>query len=45
MKKNIVFGQNGGGMSFASQRNLLMECFDTNNQTYVITDSKTDLEH
>lgn len=45
MKKNIVFGQTGGGMSFTSQRNLLMGCLDTNSKTYVVTDPKTDLEH
>lgn len=46
MPNTIVLGQIGGdGMRFESQRNLLMECFDTNSKTYVVTDPKTELEH
>lgn len=45
MKKNIVFGQPDIGMSFARKRNLLMECFNPNSKTYVVTDPKKDLGH
>lgn len=45
MKKNIVVGQVNIGMSFAIKRNLLMECFNPNSKTYVVTDPKTDLGH
>ena len=44
MKKIIIFKRTKIGMSFSNARNLLMECFDPNIETCVITDPKTDFE-